>query len=481
MVYLGAFETPDACRKWKNEFDLPFPVVSDAQGGLFQKLTTGWVPCSILVGSDGKVVFWETEFDEAGFSTAIENLYRKQEQAEPEPVSAKRSIQRTGPSEAATIVILGGGAGGIVAAHHLRRSLSKSHRIVVIDRSSDHLFASSLLWLMVGARQQEKIRRPLERLAAKGIEFHQGEVAEIDLVDRQVQTDTQRFDYDYLIVTLGAELAPHTVPGFDEIAYNLYDPKGCEQIHAALEKFEGGTVGVFVSSMPFKCPAAPYEAALLVDAYLRQKGVRDKSEIHLFTPEHQPMPMTGTELGKAITEMLGAHGIHYHPLFTFEKLRPETREIVSSDGSSQQVDLLIGVPPHHAPDVVRSAGLLGVSGWIHVDQNTLRTPHDGVFAIGDITNIRLHNGKTLPMAGVFAHYQAKVVAQQISSEIRGRSSAASFDGKGSCWIELGDGKAGFASGNFYADPDPQVRLYRPGRLWHWAKVAFEKWWLYHWF
>ena len=64
----------------------------------------------MLVGPDGKVLFWETEFDEAGFSTAIEKLYSKTAEAQPDPVSAERSIRRAGPSEAASIVILGGGA-----------------------------------------------------------------------------------------------------------------------------------------------------------------------------------------------------------------------------------------------------------------------------------------------------------------------------------------------------------------------------------
>jgi sulfide:quinone oxidoreductase len=82
---------------------------------------------------------------------------------------------------------------------------------------------------------------------------------------------------------------------------------------------------------------------------------------------------------------------------------------------------------------------------------------------------------------VFAHAEAGVVANQIASEIRGRQSQASFDGKGYCWIELGDGKAGFASGRFYAEPAPQVRMFRPRRLWHWGKVGFEQWWLHHWF
>ncbi len=386
MAYVGAIETPDACLKWKEEFDLPFPVVSDADGKLFRKLTTGWVPCSILVGPDGKVLFWETEFDEAGFGLAIEKLYNKADQTQPEPVSANKSTHRS--DAASTVVILGAGSGGLVAAHHLRKQLPGKHRIVLIDRSSDHLFSSSLLWLMVGQRRKEQLYKPLKSLADKGIEFHCGEVEDIDLDRKQIRTGSETFHYDHLIVSLGAQLTPETVPGFNETAFNLYDPEGCEQIHAALESFNGGTVAVFVSSMPFKCPAAPYEAALLVEAFLRRKGVRN-SEIHLYSPEHQPMPMTGPGFGDAIANILKARGIHYHPLHTFEKIRPETREIVSSDGSTQPADLLIGIPPHQAPEVVRSAGLLGVSGWIHVDKHTLRTEHDGVFAIGDITSVKV--------------------------------------------------------------------------------------------
>ncbi|MBI3355118.1 MAG: hypothetical protein HY034_09570 [Nitrospirae bacterium] len=48
-------------------------------------------------------------------------------------------------------------------------------------------------------------------------------------------------------------------------------------------------------------------------------------------------------------------------------------------------------------------------------------------------------------------------------------------------MELGDGRAGFAKGNFYAEPAPAVSLYRPGRHWHIGKVLFEKWWMWKWF
>jgi sulfide:quinone oxidoreductase len=129
---------------------------------------------------------------------------------------------------------------------------------------------------------------------------------------------------------------------------------------------------------------------------------------------------------------------------------------------------------------VRSSPLLGLSGFVHVDPRTLQTSHDDVFAIGDVATIRLPNGKALPKAGVFAHAEAKVVARRIADAVEGKRSDAVFDGKGYCWIELGDGRAGFAGGEFYAEPEPRITLRRPGRPLHWGKVAFEKWWLRHW-
>jgi sulfide:quinone oxidoreductase len=264
------------------------------------------------------------------------------------------------------------------------------------------------------------------------------------------------------------------------MALDLYSADGCRAIGAALDAFQGGKVGVLVTSMPFKCPAAPYEAAFLVEARLRRRGVRDRSEVHLYTPEHQPMPVAGASLGASLERMLRARVIHYHPLFTFDTMRPASREIVTAEGVAERVDLLIAVPPHRAPDVVRAAGLAGVSGWIHVDPETLRTEHRGVFAVGDVTTVRLPSGKALPKAGVFAHHEAEVVAREIAAEVRGGRAGARFDGRGACWIELGDGRAGFATGSFFQEPEPRMRLARPGRVRHWTKVAFEQWWLRRW-
>ena len=113
-----------------------------------------------------------------------------------------------------------------------------------------------------------------------------------------------------------------------------------------------------------------------------------------------------------------------------------------------------------------------------MDRHTLETRFPGVYAIGDVTVIGLKMGRPLPKAGVFAHGEAEVVAHNIAREFTGRGAPRRFEGEGMCFIETGGGRAGMGSGNFYAEPLPDVRLRQPGMLWHGAKVLYEKYWLY---
>src|ERR1700747_1234909 len=76
VVYVGVLETEEDCRAWKEEYGLEFPVIADADGALFRAFTNGWVPWSVLIGPDGKVIFSENEFDEAGFSAAIRRMFQ---------------------------------------------------------------------------------------------------------------------------------------------------------------------------------------------------------------------------------------------------------------------------------------------------------------------------------------------------------------------------------------------------------------------
>jgi sulfide:quinone oxidoreductase len=178
--------------------------------------------------------------------------------------------------------------------------------------------------------------------------------------------------------------------------------------------------------------------------------------------------------------MLAQRGIGFHPGQTIEAIDPQARELVLAGGGRAGYDLLLGIPAHRPPQAAATSGLAGGTGFLPVDPATLATSADGVFAIGDVTAIPLPGGKFLPKAGVFAEAQAKVVAANVAASLAGHQPTAAFGGAGACFVELGDRRAAFATGNFYAPGGPQIRLRRPGQHWHLAKAAFEQYWLRRW-
>ena len=380
-----------------------------------------------------------------------------------------------------TALVLGGGVGGVVASHALKKRLSEPHRVVIIDRHADHFFQPSLLWIMTGDRRPEAPRRPLERLRRKGIEVVRGEITDIDVKGLSVTVDGTELSGDAIIVSLGAELAPDGIPGLSEAGYDLYTSDGAVGIRDALTGLRSGRLVVLTAAPAYKCPAAPYEAAMLLEYACRRKGIRADVEIELHAAEPGPMGVAGPDVSRGVQQMVESKGIAYHPGHQVIRADPAERKLVFDDGAEVTYDLLAFVPPHRPPAVVRKAGLVGESGWVEVDPKTLETAFEGVYAIGDVTSIGLKLGKPLPKAGVFAHGQAEVVAQNVAHDWTGKGAATVFDGHGSCFIETGDGKAGYGSGDFYSEPTPQVTLHAPSRRWHWGKVLYEKGWLWKWF
>lgn len=386
-----------------------------------------------------------------------------------------------------TVLVLGGGVGGLVVSVTLRKMLGRGHRIILMDRKSRHEFAPSFLWVMLGWREPSRISRELSLLGKKGIEYVNAEVTEIDPNNRVVKTDVEELGYDYLVIALGAELYPQAIPGLSEAALTPYSLEGSVALRDALKSFASGRLAVLVSSLPFKCPSAPYETALLLDCTFRERGIRDRVEMRIFTPEPLPMPTAGPEVGGAVREVIEGRGIGFHPLVRAVSVDPAQREIAFENGRKENFDLLVAVPPHRSPAVVRTSPLANEAGWIPVDGKTLRTREENVFAIGDVATIPLPGRYSpdtplmLPKAGVFAHFQALAVARNIAAEIEGRHGESEFGGYGYCFMETGFGKAGIGRGNFYAEPHPAVRFGQPNRLWHWGKLLFEKWWLSHWF
>ncbi|MCR4303357.1 MAG: NAD(P)/FAD-dependent oxidoreductase [Gallionella sp.] len=377
-----------------------------------------------------------------------------------------------------TVLVLGAGIGGIVAAETLRKLLPASDRVIAVNRTDRHFFPPSLLWLMVGDRKPEDFTRSLDRLVKRGVELRRGNVTRIDPARKEIEIDGQPLSADALVIALGADYAPEAIPGLAEAGLNIYTMEGAGAIHDALTRFKGGRVVILTAAPMYKCPAAPYEASLLVDAFLRKHGLRDKTTIEFFAAEPRPMFVAGPEVGAAVRGMVEAQGIAYHPEHQVKEVDPAARRITFASGATAEYDLLFYVPPHRAPAVAREAGLTNEAGWIPVDRHTLQTQFEGVFAIGDITTIPLKMGRPLPKAGVFAHGQAEVVANNIAHAWTGRGTPQKYSGDGMCFIEIGNARAGIGKGNFYAEPAPQIEIRGPNLFWHMGKIMYEKYWLY---
>ena len=377
----------------------------------------------------------------------------------------------------ADVLVLGGGFGGWVAANEIRKGLPEKHRVTVVDRSDSSSLGLSLLWLMTGKRKADRISRSLSSLERMGIHFRRGEIDRIDPKRREVVVDGKSYIGDYLVVALGAELAPETIPGLREAGHNFYTHSGADALSRALANFSGGRLVVMTAAPAYKCPAAPYEAAMLLEDACRTRNLRDKVRIDLYAAEPGPMGVAGPAVSRAVRQMIESKGIGYHPEHQVLEADPTLRRIRFSNGVEAAYDLLCYVPPHRVPGAVRHSALIGESGWIEVDRHTLTTRFERVYALGDVVSIPLKLGKPLPKAGTFAENEARVVALNVIRDITGKGQAAIFDGRGECFVETGDGLAAYGEGKFYEDPVPEVNLHPPAPEWHDAKLRYEKEWL----
>ena len=101
------------------------------------------------------------------------------------------------------------------------------------------------------------------------------------------------------------------------------------------------------------------------------------------------MPVAGANVSAAVEALLAGRGIDYQPGRQITASEPG---MVHFGDTSEDVDLLVYMPPIAAPPVIANSALAGDDGWIHVDRTTLATGFEGVYAIGDNTHIVLGIG-----------------------------------------------------------------------------------------
>lgn len=361
----------------------------------------------------------------------------------------------------ATTLILGGGFGGVSTAVNLRRLAPKDHRIVLIDKLGQLVIGATKPWVMLGEAQTRSVIHSIEPLKAKGIEVIRAEVEAIDPASKKVRTSRGEFSGDFLVIALGADYDMAAVPGLSDAAQEFYTLEGAIRLRSALDGFAEGNLVHLIARAPFKCPPAPYEGAFLVHDFLRRKGRLSKVKESIVTVEGAPMATAGPDVGTFVKEELAKRSIDYLTLRKTSRIDSDAKKIVFEDGTDLAFDLLIAVPPHKVPKVIANSGLGGPNGWIPVDPKTLAIKdREGVYALGDVAVVSLPGRfkpdvpLVLPKAGTLADRAGQAVATQITHKVDPSRPLDEFDGKGFCYIELGDMHAMRGDGDFFAMPHP---------------------------
>ena len=381
------------------------------------------------------------------------------------------------------ILILGAGFGGLASANLLRKSLQKEEcQITVIDKNQYFMMGLVNLWILNGTRRLENSQVALKKLEAKEIKFLNDEIIRIDPSENSVTTKTNdnKLQYDYLIIALGAELVPKRINGFENngFCFNIYDAQQVPSLREKILSLTSGRIVICIADIPYKCPPAPYEVSLLINDILIKNETRDSIDLDIYVPTPISLPVAGANMSQDVVNLLNDNHINFHPLHKIKKVL-DKKTIQFENGSKTSYDVLVLIPPHQVPQIIKNSDLLGDGDqhWINVDKFTLRTKYKNVFAIGDVTEIRLDKTTTIPKAGIFAEGEAKVVSQQIINEIKNNNSnkaLTKFDGKGFCFIEIGDKKAGYIYADFYNERGPTTRLDPPSDEFYQKKLDFER-------
>ncbi len=345
---------------------------------------------------------------------------------------------------ATSVLVLGAGFGGLELSTRLSEELGDQVDVTLIDRADAFVFGFSKLDVMFGKRAPEAVRMHYGDITTPHVRFRQETITAIDPVRRRVTTDLDTYEADVLIVALGADYDLAATPGLVEAGNEFYSVPGAEALRDVLPSFVSGTAIVGVCGAPFKCPPAPSEAAILLDEYLRERGVRDDVQIQIVIPFGTPIPPSPAT-SEAILASFAERGIEFVPDHTVAALDAATHEAVLDDGRRLPYDLFLGIPVHRVPAVVEDSGL-AENGWVPVDAGTLATRFAGVYAVGDVTSVGT------PKAGVFSERQAGVVADHLIARILGATAPAGYDGTGTCYIEFGDHEVGRVDVDFFSTP-----------------------------
>jgi sulfide:quinone oxidoreductase len=287
--------------------------------------------------------------------------------------------------------------------------------------------------------------------------------------------------YDVLVLASGVRLQPEetdglTGPGWNERVFTFYTPEGADALGDALEHFGGGRLVVNLVDMPIKCPVAPLEFAFLTDWYLRERGIRSRTELVYATPLDGAF--TKPIASQHLAGLLAEKEIELVTEFNAGEVDGASGKLGSYDGRELDFDLLVTIPLHGGAAYLEGSPLADALGFVQTDKSTLQTSvRPNVFALGDATDLPTSK------AGSVTHFEAEVLSENVARYFADEDLERGYDGHANCFIETGFHKALLIDFNYETEPLPGhfptafgLPLLRESRLNHLGKLAFQ--WVY---
>ncbi len=395
------------------------------------------------------------------------------------------------------IVVLGAGLGGMAAAYELREALGKEAGIHVVGLGDRFSFTPSNPWLAVGWRKPAEITLDAgKHLVDKGIVFHDSGAQRIDAEARQVHTGAgEVLDYDYLLVCTGPKLAFEEVPGSGPDGGHTQSV--CTTPHAqrawsAYEEFVKHPGPIVVGAVQgASCFGPAYEFAMILDADLRKRKLRDRVPITFVTSEpyigHMGLGGVGDSKGLMESEMRQRH-IKWIANAKVREVRPGEVVAVEHDAQGQVLRehvlpfaFSMLLPAFKGVDAVAAVdGLCNPRGFVIVDPHQRSPKYPRIFAAGVCVAIPPVEATPIPTGapktGFMIESMVTTMVRNIAAELRGEP--ADFEGTWNavCLADMGDTGVAFVA--LPQIPPRNVTWTKAGKWVHAAKVGFEKYFLY---
>ena len=369
------------------------------------------------------------------------------------------------------IAIIGSGAGGLITSSKLAKDLSKEIKngevtITLFDKKREQEFQPGYLEVAFRGTDPSKIRRPVKNLVSSGVKMIYDNVEKVDLADRYVKTEgsSEKINYDYIIISTGSSPDYDQIDGLKQANMDFHtDAYNASLIYNRISSIKSGKIVVGIGGLPYKCPPSPNESAFMLDEYFRKKGIRDDVEIVYITPFTRIY--SAESINEVIEPMYERRDIESITAFNTDTVDDEKKEITSLEGETLKYDYLFLTPPHKPAGFLKGSDMSDEDGWVKVDKKDLHiTTYDNGFAIGDTTNIPISK------AGVEAHLEGVVVANNIAAEITGTEQKIKFTGRTQCSMETGFHKATFVVGTY----DRPVEKIEPSTMNYMEKKVMEK-------